>query len=422
MTQPIRPACPDERLPQLPPQLAAIMRPELPSLSHEIVTRIRAEIPEYGRAMDGPYGKVLRLAVEQALTSFVEIVADPAMSRAHRDDLCRKLGRYEAEEGRSLDSLQAAYRIGGHVAWHRVMVVGQARNLSSSVMSKLADAVFGYMNELAALSVSGYQEAKARTAEARQQARQRLLQLIVERPAVPQRAIADLAEQTGWPLPEQVTPVAVEPDVLCPAMLSGTDILADLDSTQPALLAPGAPDATLSTVLGTSRAAVGLTVPLADAADSLRWARQALALAAAGIIRGGPVTQCEDNLVTLWLMSDSALADQVCRRQLGALEGLTPRQQERLTETFGAWLETRGTAAEIADRLQVHPQTVRYRIRQLERTLGDQFGDPDARFAMEMVLRVMRLRDRVAPVTGCRGLAAAPGNHGEAGSPPSRSR
>ena len=104
---------------------------------------------------------------------------------------------------------------------------------------------------------------------------------------------------------------------------------------------------------------------------------------------------CEEHLLTLWLMADHALADQVSRRQLGALEGLTPRQQERLTETFGAWLETRGTAAEIADRLQVHPQTVRYRIRQLERTLGEQFGDPEARFTMEMVLRVMRIQGRI---------------------------
>jgi DNA-binding CsgD family transcriptional regulator len=319
------------------------------------------------------------------------------MSREHRDDLCRKLGRYEAEEGRSLDSLQAAYRIGGHVAWQRVMVLGQACRLSSSIMSLLADAVFGYMNELAALSVTGYQDARARCAEARQQARQRLLQLIVERPPVPLRALADLADQAGWTLPAEVTLVAVEPGVLCRAMLGGTDILADLDGPQPVLLVPGKPGDTLFEALGTCGAAVGLTVPLADAADSLRWARQALALAAAGIIDGGPATRCEDHLVTLWLLSDGALADQVCRRQLGALEGLTPRQQERLTETFGAWLETRGTAAEIADRLQVHPQTVRYRIRQLERTLGDQFGNPDARFAMEMVLRVMRLRDRVAP-------------------------
>lgn len=397
MTDPARPVGLKERPPKLPPQLAEIMRPELPSLADEIITRIRDEIPEYARSMDGPYGKVLRLAVEQALGSFVDIVAHPAMSRAHRDDLCRKLGRYEAEEGRSLDSLQAAYRIGGHVAWQRVMVLGQACNLSSSIMSLLADAVFGYLNELAALSVSGYQDAKARCAEARQQARQRLLQLIVERPPVPLRALADLAEQTGWTLPDEVTLVAVEPGVLCRAMLAGTDILADLDGPQPALLVPGEPGDTLFDALGTCGAAVGLTVPLADAADSLRWARQALALATAGIIDGGPATRCEDHLVTLWLLSDSALADQVCRRQLGALEGLTPRQQERLTETFGAWLETRGTAAEIADRLQVHPQTVRYRIRQLERTLGDQFGNPNARFAMEMVLRVMRLRDRVAP-------------------------
>jgi DNA-binding CsgD family transcriptional regulator len=394
MTKPITSACPQKRSPRLPPQLATIMQPELPSLSHEIVTRIRDEIPEYARSIDGPYGKVLRQAVEQALGSFVDIVADPGRSRAHRDDLCRKLGRYEAEEGRSLDSLQAAYRIGGHVAWQRVMVVGQACNLSSSIMSMLADAVFGYMNELAALSVCGYQEAKAQSTDARQQARRRLLQLIVERPPVPLRAITDLAEQTSWTVPDEVTLVAVEPGVLCPTMLCGGDILADLDSPQPALLVPGAPGDTLRAVLGTCRAAVGLTVPLADAADSLRWARQAFTLAEAGIIDDGPVTRCEDNLVNLWLMSDSALADEVCRRQLGALEGLTPRQQERLTETFGAWLETRGTAAEIADRLQVHPQTVRYRIRQLERTLGDQFGDPDARFAMEMVLRVMRLRDR----------------------------
>lgn len=396
MTEPMRPARPQGRPPRLPPQLSTIMRPELPSLSDEIVTRIRDEIPEYARSMDGPYGKVLRCAVEQALTSFVDSVADPGMSLAHRDELCRKLGRYEAEAGRSLDSLQAAYRIGGHVAWHRVMAVGQACNLSSPIMSMLADALFGYMNELAALSVCGYQEAKARSTDAQQQARRRLLQLIVERPPVPLRAITDLADQASWTIPDEVTLVAVEPGVLCPITLCEGDILADLDGPQPALLVPGAPGDALCAVLGTCRAAIGLTVPLADAADSLRWARQAYALADSGMIGDGQVTRCEDNLIALWLMSDSALADQVCRRQLGVLEGLTPRQQERLTETFGAWLETRGKAAEIADRLQVHPQTVRYRIRQLERTLGDQFGDPDARFAMEMVLRVMRLRDRAA--------------------------
>ncbi len=422
-----------EQVNGLPPDLAAVLRPELPSLADEIITAIRDKIPEYARPIDGPYGQIMRTGVEQALTSFVDLVADPATSRADRDGVARMLGQHEAEEGRSLDSLQAAYRVGAQVAWHRAMEVGRAAKLSSSVMSTLADAVFAYMNDLATLSFEGYREVKAQSAEEQHAARRRLLQLILDRDnPVPLRALAELGETACWPLPEQVIAVALTPasgpasasgpaprptsmpapaptaalaaapDPLAPgapaAFPADDDVLASLDDPQPHLLLPADAGAlrweALQPGLGGRRAAIGLAVPLADAADSLRWARQALALAESGTIEAGPVVYCEDHLVTLWLLSDSALADQVSRRHFGALEGLTPRQQERLTETFGAWLETRGTAAEIADRLQVHPQTVRYRIRQVERTLGDQFGDPDARFAMEMVLRVMRLRER----------------------------
>jgi hypothetical protein len=398
----------DERPNRLPPQLAGILRPELPSLSGEIITAIRDAIPEYARPIDGPYGQVMRTGVEQALTSFVDLVADPAMSLADRDEVARMLGRHEAEEGRSLDSLQAAYRLGAQVAWHRVMQVGGKANLSSTVMSTLANAVFSYMDDLARLSFQGYREVKAGSAEEQQAARRRLMQLILNRnDPVPLRALTDLAATASWPLPDQITAVALGPapadDAALAKLSADNDVLVSLDDPQPHLLLPGGMATSRWAAPGAwpdgRRAAMGLTVPLADAADSLRWARQALALAEAGTIDAGPLVYCEDHLVTLWLLSDSALADQVSRRHFGALEGLTPRQQERLTETFGAWLETRGTAAEIAGRLQVHPQTVRYRIRQLERTLGDQFGDPDARFAMEMVLRVMRLREK-KPLVG----------------------
>jgi DNA-binding CsgD family transcriptional regulator len=387
------------------PELAEkVLRPELPSLAEEIILAIRDKIPEYARPMDGPYGQIMRTGVEQALTSFVDRVADPSTSLVHRDEVALMLGRHEAEEGRSLDSLQTAYRVGSRVAWHRIMEVGRRTpDLTSDVMSMLADAVFEYMNELAELSFQGYREARAVTAEEQQVVRRRLLQLILDRDQpIPLRALADIAADANWPLPEQVTAVAVQPsaDGEAGPLAAESDVLASLDEGQPHMLIPGETgvgrEAALVTRLGTRRAAIGLAVPLADAADSLRWARQALALAESGAIDAGQIVHCEDHLLTLWLMSDGALAEQISRRQLGALEGLTPRQRERLTETFGAWLETRGTAAEIADRLQVHPQTVRYRIRQLERTLGDQFGDPDTRFAMEMVLRAMRLRDRAA--------------------------
>jgi DNA-binding CsgD family transcriptional regulator len=395
--------------PALPPQLAAIMRPELPGLADEIIAEIRRTIPEYASPMSGPYGHALRVAVEEALRGFVDQVADPTAPHEQRDGVYRKLGRNEAREGRSLDSLQAAYRVGARVAWHRVMKVGQRHNLSSSIMSLLADDLFAYMDELVSLSLEGYTHAKERSAQAQEEWCRRLLQLILERPAVPPDAIAELARRAGWSVPAEVALVAVSPGTQCARALVDDDVLVDVDAAQPHLLVPGplhaARRAMVEAALPQGRVAVGPTVPLADAADSLRWARQALDLAESGVIDGGRVVLCEEHLCTLWLLSDGALVDQIARRQFAALADLTPRQRGRLTETLAAWLEARGSAAKIADRLHIHPQTVRYRMRQVERALGDQLDDPDQRFAMELVLRAQRLRRR-ASRRGQAGLAA----------------
>jgi hypothetical protein len=392
-----------------PSQLAAIMRPELPDLAREIIAEIRDKIPEYARPMNGPYGQALRIGVQQALTSFFDSVADPAATHEERDQMCRRLGQYEALEGRSLDSLQAAYRTGVHVAWRRVMDVGLRCAAPSSVMSMVADAMLAFMDELASLSLQGYLETKARSAQTQEEWRHRLLRLILERPAAPRRAITELAELVGWQVPEEVTLVAVEPGPGRVSVLPA-NALADLAGGQPHLLLPGevppCRGPALEGALAGRRVAVGLSVPLADAADSLRWARRALALSRAGIIAGDQVTFCEEHLVELWLLADEALIDQLDKRCLGALAALSKPQRDRLTETFGTWLETRGTAAEMADRLCVHPQTVRYRMRKLERTLGGQLDDPEARFAMELVLRAKRLRKRAAP-PGSGGPTAA---------------
>src|SRR5690349_14999103 len=136
----------------IPRGLAEVMRRELPDLAAEIISEIRQHIPEYARPVNGPYGQAIRIGVEQALTAFVDQVANPGGSHETRDEVCRRLGQYEAHEGRSLDSLQAAYRIGTRVSWHRMMKVAQQYKLSLAIVSQLADALFDYIDELAALS------------------------------------------------------------------------------------------------------------------------------------------------------------------------------------------------------------------------------------------------------------------------------
>ena len=116
-------------------------------------------------------------------------------------------------------------------------------------------------------------------------------------------------------------------------------------------------------------------------------------MAGHGVFGPGKIVNCAEHLSTVWLLSDTALIDQISKRQLAALDGLTSKQRTRLLETLGAWLRTRGSAGEIAEALNVHPQTVRYRMRQLEKTFGERLDDPDERFALELVLRASRLRE-----------------------------
>lgn len=146
--------------------------------------------------------------------------------------------------------------------------------------------------------------------------------------------------------------------------------------------------------------------PATDTASSLRWARYLLTLAPS---RVGPESRpafVDDHLSALLLLQDESLADALTSRWLGPLEELTPRQSERLEVTLLAWLEG-GGAPEAAKLLHVHPQTVRYRLRQIEKLFGPVLRDPRTRFELEMALR-SRLSDGPCPQLPRTGRLAAP--------------
>jgi hypothetical protein len=283
------------------------------------------------------------------------------------------------------------------------MALHREYGLSPSSVSMLADALFAYLEKLSSLSLTGYLEAKAELNDELEAGRRRLLRLIVTVPAPSREVVAEHAEQAGWAVPDRVTLVALRSGAPLVRTLLDDDLLLDLDGAEPYVLVPGPLTgerrATLGQAVAEAKASVGMTVPLARAADSLRWARQALGLIHANVIDDGPLTGCEDHLVTLWLLADIPLVGQIARRRLAGLDDLNPRQRERLTDTLRAWLRTRGTAARVGDELGVHPQTVRYRMRQIEQILGGELSDPDARFAIEVVLRALWLRERTAPTS-----------------------
>ena len=106
------------------------------------------------------------------------------------------------------------------------------------------------------------------------------------------------------------------------------------------------------------------------------WARRAVRVAA------------DDHLAELLLHGgDATLATDLATRVLAPLGELRPKAATRLRETLRAWLDHPGQVQAVAERLHVHPQTVRYRVAQLRELFGDRLDDPDARFELALALR-----------------------------------
>jgi hypothetical protein len=393
-----RPSEVGEPLEPLPKEFAAFMRPELPGLMQEIGAEVTRAYPVYGRLLNGPNAAAIRQGVEQALYAFVDRVAEPGKNAVLRDELLRKFGRVEAYEGRELDTLQGAYRLGARIALRRAKALGQQYHLSPALILAFADALFAYVEELERISREGYVEVQSRAFSEVPARRRRLLHLILAAPPLPQ-TLTGLCEAAAWHLPTDVTMVALRPSV--PEHLEAglaDDVLFDLDVPQPHLLVPGGltPErlAMLEAALAGSHAVVGPTVPLAQAADSIRWARRVLHLVDEGVVPDAPVVRCEDHLVTLWLLSDPALVSHIAARELAPIDDLPASRRDRLVETLRVHVSTRAPAEQVGELLGVHAQTVRYRLRNLDALLGDRLADPDHRFALEASLRALHLLSR----------------------------
>ncbi|MFE9044514.1 helix-turn-helix domain-containing protein [Streptomyces sp. NPDC007818] len=388
-----------EPLDPLPREFAALMRPEIPGLIKEIGMEIERAYPVYAHLFNGPHSDAIRQGVEQALAAFVDRVDRPGAKPALRDELLRQFGRVEAYEGRDLDTLQGAYRLGARIALRRAKSIGRTYNLSPTLILAFADALFAYVDELETLSREGYLAVQSRAVTDVTALRRKLLHLVVAGPPLPRATIAELCQEASWQLPAECTLIALRPPAtgVLQARLD-RDVLADLSLPHPHLLVPGALTAErramLDSALAGTPSVLGLTVATPQAAHSLRWARRVLQLIDDGIVPDTAAVRCEDHLTTLWLLSDPALTDQLARRELAPLDGLSGTRRERLIETLRVHVSTRAPAEQVGELLGVHAQTVRYRLRNLDNHFGDRLLDPDRRFALEAALRSLHLHGR----------------------------
>ena len=395
-----RPAAPTR--PGRPQGMAEAFRPGLPALADEIIAAIRREVAAYARPLTGEFGRGVRLGVERALTRFLEIVEEPSRPSPRARRIYVDLGRGEFREGRSLDALLAAYRVGARIAWRRVAEAGSAAGIPQETLFDLGESIFAYIDELSSASAEGYAlEQSAAAGEHERRARELVMALLAEPPAS-DRAVRAAATAAGWGLPSAVAAVVVDgerPGELASALGAGAVAAVVSDGETVGFVGdPAGPGARERLVRGLAGrdAVVGPEAPLARAAWSAATARRGAELRRAGALPSSPPSAeplfCADHLLELALRADEVAAAELARRVLGPLDELSPRSRRRLRETLVAWLDRQGGVEPTAAALGVHAQTVRYRLAQLRDRLGDALDTADGRLALQVALRVERER------------------------------
>jgi PucR C-terminal helix-turn-helix domain len=379
---------------ELPPKVAAVVRPLLPELVGEIIEAVGA-IPAYQRPLEGEFGVGVRAGVEQALNHLVLEIE--ASGRVPRSDVYRRLGRGEMRAGRSLDALLSAYRAGARVTWRRAAEAGEASGLEPATLYLLAESIFAYIDVLSAESAEGYALEQTQIAGETELARRRLVRLLIRDPPPEPELVQAAARDASWELPRTLAAVAIatgnDPDghrshgVTLPVGAIAETVGEVTCAIVPDPDAPGRGAQLERAVrLAGVRAGLGTTVAWAEAPLSFVRARAALALAQVG----GPLISARERAGELLLAADPVLAAEFASAQLAPLATLSAGSRERLTATLSAWLDEQGRLAPAAQRLGIHPQTARYRLARLRELFGDSLDDADKRFWLALALRTSR--------------------------------
>lgn len=395
----------------LPSELPELLRPHITQLAEEIIERLQTEVSEFSKPLVGRFGQGLTMGVAEGLEEFLNRLDDPSADRDPGDlDVFIRLGRGEARAGREVDSLLAAYRVGVQVSWRRFSDIGREHDMPSETIFTLADSLFAFFDEMTAASIEGYAGERAVQVGIAESDRRKLMLLLTTPPPIDNAAVEQAAAIVKWKLPDTLAISVAIPESptgrrsdedwlrLMPARLPTRSIWARNERSIWIAL-PGDDPVTSETIMGPLRSFVesagGVIVrgPLVErrhAHLSLDRARKAAELACEEVRTKGHGIAGEwfEWETELLLRTDPALGADLAARRLAPIEALPAHTADRLATTLEAWLEARGSVQVSAQKLQVHGQTVRYRIGKLRELLPDQLDDTEQTFSLLLALKL----------------------------------
>ncbi|MFF7756097.1 PucR family transcriptional regulator [Streptomyces sp. NPDC007971] len=371
--------------------LAAGMLERAEELAASATARIREAVPVY--RSDAVPREVL---YEAALNNVHRLFGRMGRVPSPADDDARGHGRARAQAGVPLSAVMEGYRVGAWYLWEQLAAAAVDIDLSGRSALLAASEVWSAMHTHTQQMADGYREELAERLVAQEQRRSALLQALLEG-RLTETSLWEAADLLGLPHTGPYAVVVANVPSIGRHALPGIESLLgragiasvwrlghDVEIGIACVSGSGNRfDRLVASLTSTGAGFIGVSPPYADLRETgsaLRLARIALHSA----FDGHQVVVFDRDPLAVTAASDPEVMQRVARTTLAGLDRVSIAERALLLETFGAWLDNGGSAERTAERLYVHANTVRHRLRRLEARTGRSLSDP--RWVVELGL------------------------------------
>ncbi|MDQ0993739.1 CdaR family transcriptional regulator [Streptomyces sp. V3I7] len=299
-------------------------------------------------------------------------------------------GRKRAVQGAPLPEVLRCYRLTFAYFWEQLLAeAAQFGEETTHALLTAASRVWALADIYSLAITDSYREAMAERMVETDRRRSALVAALVDGQSPDGDATWEIARTLGFPYQGSFVVLVAEAPMWAEPPLAGLESkLRALDvgsawRAQPghemAVLSLGSQrpmDAVLEAVGDCATGRVGASPvyhQLDHTARALRYAQVALESLPEG--KAG-VRQLDDTPLTELVMNSLDTTRRAVNRVLGGLLSVPEEERTTLLATARAWLTAHGSAAETAQVLYCHPNTVRYRMRRLEEYLRGPLDDP----------------------------------------------
>jgi hypothetical protein len=363
--------------------LSRALLPRVDEFAARMASLIQLQEPLYAEGQAVAPAELQRSCRENLLYVFGRLAGEPNVCT----EAPRATGARRAEAGVPLSALLQAFRVGGRLVWE--LLVEHADDHAQDALLRCAADVWAVSDDLAAAATAAYRTTSADRARHDQQLRSALLNGLLDGQLGDGAQLWESA--AALKLPQHGTFVIVAAE--CPApgsealpgiedLLRRHDVVSAwrLDAQQHeglVVLRPRFDVASLGASLGeVALGRVGVSEAYANleqTASALRQARLACAAATPG---SRSLVRFDQEPVAVLLVSAPDAAESTARRILGPVLALADDDRAVTIDTARVWLAAAGSTSTAAERLHLHRNTVRYRLRRLEELTDRSLANP----------------------------------------------